>query len=163
MHKAAWCSGSQGERGLTGATGPASTVPGPQGERGLTGATGPASTVPGPQGAMGFNGTDGEDGATGPAGITFMNNTNTYTRVASSINSPFTTPPFYTQALATCDPGDFAISGGLIGPFPSTTAATAYDAIPIQLFKNPDSWAVILKSPTNFQEFSAQVTCFNNP
>jgi hypothetical protein len=39
-----------------------------------------------------------------PPGITFMNNTNTYTRLASSTNvSP--APPFYTQSFAVCDTG----------------------------------------------------------
>jgi len=51
--------------GITGPTGPASTVPGPTGPRGLTGA---ASTVPGPTGPRGFTGSPGLTGHTGPTG-----------------------------------------------------------------------------------------------
>ena len=139
--------GPQGERGLTGATGP-------QGERGLTGATGPtgpagpASTVPGPQGEQ------------GPSGITFLNDTNTYTRVQSSTNIITTTPPFYTQSVNDCDTGDFVISGGFVG----ASTATAYDAIPIKDIQiGSHTWEVILKSPTHFEQFNTIILCFNNP
>jgi hypothetical protein len=98
-----------------------------------------------------------------PTGITFMNNTNTYTRLASSINvSP--APPFYSQSFAVCDTGDLAISGGFIGPPPGTLPANVYDAIPVEDMQIlSGTWEVILKSLTNFREFNAKVLCFNNP
>ena len=149
--------GPQGIQGIQGPPGPAGGQPGPQGERGLTGATGMQglpganSNVPGPAGTQ------------GPPGITFMNDTNTYTRTANSNNLGVTTPPFYTVASPLCDPRDLAISGGFTGPDAGTPEAAANDAIPIVDFQFPNSWLVVLKSPTHFQQFSAKVLCFNNP
>lgn len=108
--------------------------------------TGPANTVPGPEDEQGLRGFNGTQGPAGPSGITFMNSTNTYTKVKSSSNLPFQdTPPFYTQAFATCNPGDLAIAGGFIGPpvipLPAGGAAAAFDAILIQdIQSSPDTW-----------------------
>jgi hypothetical protein len=93
-----------------------------------------------------------------------MNDTNTYTRTVSSTPAnSFFMPPFYTQAFPSCDPGDFAISRGFIGPPIATAQATAYDAVTLEDFPLTGGWGVILKSTTNFQAFNARVVCFNNP
>ena len=96
------------------------------GPRGFNGTDGVNGTQ-GIQGPRGFNGTDGVNGTQGPPGITFLNFTNIYEKSVSSTNVPLTTPPFYTQAFPSCDTGDFAISGGFIGPPPGSPQATAYE------------------------------------
>ena len=120
----------------------------------------------GPQGPRGFNGTNGVNGTQGPPGISFMNNTNTYTntytRVASSTNLAITTPPFYTQSFPTCDPGDLAISGGFIAPLQALPKSLHLMQFPLRIFK-AQTHGVVLKSPTNFQPFNAKVLCFYNP
>jgi hypothetical protein len=165
--------GPQGPQGIQGPAGPAGGQPGPQGpsgppgvpglqgERGLTGATGmtgPASTIPGPQGPMGINGTNGFNGTQGPSGITFINNSNTYVKTASS-TAPTTT---ITTAEAFCDIGDFLIHGGFTVSNIFSTAVTIVDDE--ALGANGESgWRVTLNSPTTFQNFILTIRCFDNP
>ena len=149
-----------GQTGPQGPSGPPG-VPGLQGERGLTGATGmtgPASTIPGPQGPMGINGTNGFNGTQGPSGITFINNSNTYVKTASS-TAPTTT---ITTAEAFCDIGDFLVHGGFRVSNIFSTAVTIVDDE--ALGANGESgWRVMLNSPTTFQNFILTIRCFDNP
>jgi hypothetical protein len=132
---------------------------GPPGATGATGATGPAgaaSTVPGPQGERGLNGTDGVNGTQGPPGITFINDTNTYSVFESSSCSLIGG----VQSIAdpVCDAGDLAISGGFNQDNIFSDAVTLRDSR--QLL---DGWAVTLFSRTACQPFTASVLCYDNP
>jgi hypothetical protein len=72
-----------------------------------TGTQGP----PGPQGPPGATGATGPAGPQGPSGITQLNATNLYS-VNNSTSSDPTDPVENVIAVALCDIGDLAISGG---------------------------------------------------
>ena len=118
---------------------------GPQGEQGL-------------RGFNGIDGVNGTQGTQGPPGITFINNSNTYVRTASSV-APTTT---VTTAEAFCDIGDFLIHGGFrVSNFFSPVVTIVDDEA---LGENGESgWRVILNSPTTFQNFILSIRCFDNP
>ncbi len=132
--------GPQGPPGPTGATGP----------QGIQGISGAASTVPGPQ---------------GPAGPSFINSTNTYTRSINSTNV-VAFPNFFTIAILTCDPEDTVLSGGFIHHnFFGADGITLVDSrisLEDSRFGQISGWAVVLKSTTTFQPFTATILCFDN-
>ena len=135
--------------GTQGPPGPA----GPPGTNGTQGIQGP----PGEQGIQGVQGLIGPNGTQGPSGITFVNSTNTYSRSENSVNS-FIPPLFFTSTLTECDLEDFPLSGGFSQSNLTSDALTHLD------FKASfNGWAVALKSPTNFQPFRGDVSCFDNP
>jgi len=63
----------------------------------------------GTQGPPGPQGPAGPQGIQGPIGITQLNSSNIYRVDNSSTSAPLSN---FTQASATCDPGDFTIDGG---------------------------------------------------
>ncbi|HZL23798.1 MAG TPA: hypothetical protein VFC05_10770 [Nitrososphaeraceae archaeon] len=96
-------------------------------------------------------------GPQGPLGITFINSTNTYVRSANS-SSSLQSGVFLTGSVVFCNPEDVVILRSLsVNDFTS-------DAVIIQDFENiPNGWQVLLKPITDFQPFTLQVKCFNNP
>jgi hypothetical protein len=142
--------GQPGPQGPPGPTG----VPGPQGERGLTGATGLT-------GMTGPPGEDGINGLQGPPGITFINDTNTYSEFfpgGPDFGCSTASGVFITTAEPFCDFGDLAISGGFNQSNPLSQAVTLRDSK-----EQLNSWVVALKSVSACEPFTASVLCYDNP
>lgn len=118
--------GAQGEPGERGERGPAGDM-GPIGVAGPAGETGPQGPS-GAQGAQGIQGPPGPAGSAGPVGI--VDASLIYrTTYATTSSSPGT-----RGVSATCDAGDFAISGGCSMPIEQGWALL--EAIPW----NGDAW-----------------------
>lgn len=104
--------GPAGEQGVQGDPGPVGPggAQGPQGPTGPAGPQGPAGATgaQGPQGVMGAQGPPGPQGPQGPAGADgVVDPTKIYTVPNSAFVSAGT-----PNIFSSCDPGDFAISGG---------------------------------------------------
>lgn len=103
--------GPAGPAGPAGATGPAGPA-GPKGDTGAMGPMGPAGPA-GPKGDTGATGPMGPAGATGPTGPagpagSGLTIDNVYTRTGSATVAYTAT----ATAIAKCDSGDLALSGG---------------------------------------------------
>jgi hypothetical protein len=123
--------------------------------------------LPGPQGPPGINGTNGAQGPQGiqgiqgVPGINVLNATNTYSVLGSA--NTITNSSELTFGNASCDVGDFALSGGYL-VLPANSAFGTYD---IRFFaatgtEIPSSWETDVAGLVG-TVFQVQVNCFDNP
>ena len=139
----------------TGTQGP----PGPQGPQGIQGLPGATGT----QGPQGIQGLPGATGTQGPSGITQLNNANTY-NVTTDIIITFDGSTALGQGIATCDVGDFAISGGYILDVQRTGGYELY--ILANSFDGDNAWKVRFNSDIidgSLLEGVVTAKCFDNP
>ena len=135
-------------------------LPGPQGPQGPAGPQG----ATGPQGPPGFNGTQGPQGIRGiqgVPGINVLNATNTYG--VNGEAKTITNSSELTFGNATCEVGDFAVSGGY-SVIPANSAFGTYD---IRFFgptgvEIPISWETDVAGLVG-TVFQVTVVCFDNP
>jgi len=131
--------GEPGSQGLTGGIGPTGPmgigiqgIPGIQGPQGSMGAQGLSGTT-GPQGSMGPAGPTGPAGKNGVDGA--FNLADLYSPNVVTVIAP--TNDYTTQAIARCDAGDIALTGGcqgMVGVFQLASAGwVAADT-------NPEGW-----------------------
>ncbi len=130
--------------GAAGATGPA----GPTGATGATGATGPAGSNGsiGPTGPAGTDGATGATGPQGPQGPAGSGSTAFYQRT-SGIITVLPTDTHLGTAIATCDAGDKAISGG----FSAGNMTVEYSTI--QVIGTTQSWMVVARNNTALPQY----------
>jgi len=112
---------------------------------------------PGPQGPA------GPQGIQGPIGITQLNSSNIYRVDNSSTSVPLSN---FTQASATCDPGDFTIDGGynLFGSDIDDDSLTTFIDQPRDI-PFGGGWSTVITNIGNTSTVTLNVIayCFDNP
>jgi hypothetical protein len=117
----------------------------------------------GTQGAPGPQGPVGRQGIQGSIDITQLNSSNIYRVDNSSTSAPLSN---FTQASATCDPGDFTIDGGynLFG------SDIDYDSLTTFIDQPRDipfggGWSTVITNIGNTSTVTLNVIayCFDNP
>ena len=112
---------------------------------------------PGPQGPA------GPQGIQGPIDITQLNSSNIYRVDNSSTSAPLSN---FTQASATCDPGDFTIDGGynLFGSDIDDDSLTTFIDQPRDI-PFGGGWSTVITNIGNTSTVTLNVIayCFDNP
>ena len=152
--------GTQGPPGPPGPTGPQG-IQGAPGERGLQGLTGQQGLT-GERGLKGLTGQQGLTGERGQPGITQLNGTNTY----QNTTGVFNTVDSSTTGQATCDIGDFVVTGGFIITGFSGSAERIFELTnrPI-LIPYASGWEVLLETNElgGDVNYNVHAICFDNP
>ena len=106
----------------------------------------------------------GTNGLPGPAGINFINSTNTYFRdtVSSNITGGGH-PPFLTTANIQCDPGDTTLTRSFTQTNLIIEGGNPDGIIVADNQLGTFGRLLTLKSTTDFQPFQLSILCFNNP
>ena len=138
---------------------------GPPGPAGATGATGPRGFpgIDGTDGINGTNGINGTQGLPGPAGITELNDTNTYFVIAEA-NTTFSNNPNAKAGFAICDEGDSIISGGYNALIlDNSFISYIVDNDNPTSFGSTGAWSVTIIGESQPIDFTVFAKCFDNP
>jgi len=136
--------------------------PGPVGPQGAIGPTGPQ----GIQGTQGIQGPIGPNGTQGPSGITqLINGSNIYqVDDFDSGNDTVGFPPLRLGAFASCDPGDFVLTGGFFIGGTTVGDVNIDDTTNAPFFSGNWGWFTRVNIEGE-ADVSLQATayCFDNP